>query len=140
MNSGSFDRFDLISIVIGGIMIVVLLVAIGGGLGFAEPRGESTYTGVVVDFENERGIPFETTQAHLKTNPESSNKETFCVHPENRDRQVEVLRDAARSGDVVSVTYSRPLFVPVWDCEADTSIIRDIAVREDVSPEEAASA
>lgn len=131
------DHLPAVATLVAIAAVVVLVVAaVAGFAGFAEQRGESTYSGVVVDFENERGFVFKTTQAHLKTNPESSSGETFCVHPENRDRQVEVLREAARDGSVVTVTYSRPYFVPPWECESGISIIRDVEIREDVSPEE----
>lgn len=113
------------------IVATVVFMAVGVAVqGIGEQRSTSDYSGHVVDVENQRGIVLQTTQIHLKTDKESSNAETFCVHPDNRDEQLPKLRQAVNSGDRVTVTYSRPLYVPVWTCEAGTSIIRNVEVND----------
>lgn len=118
---------------------VVVIVAFGVGMtvlaGLSSQRGESTYTGQVVDVEVEKGVVFQTTQGKLKTHRRSSTVETFCVHPSNHDDQVPKLKQALERGDRVRITYSRPLYVSIWDCEAGTSIIRDVEVMNESDPE-----
>lgn len=113
---------------------VIFVLFVGGSIivgGVGDQRATSQYTGEVVDLENERGVLLRTTQVHLKTDAQASSSETFCVIDENRDEQLPVLRDAARNGHTVTVTYERPLYVPLWECEKDTSIIRDVEIRQE---------
>jgi len=112
--------------IVGVRLLIVLAVLFVGAVavGVDAPRGESTYTGVVVDVEVEKGIPA-TTQAHLKTDPQASSSESFCVLPDN-DEHLETLRTAARNGSRVTVTYERPLFVPFWTCERGLSYITEM--------------
>lgn len=132
------DWETIIGIVVVGVMAALIVMVVGllvvtllPYAGIDATRGESTYTGEAVDSENERGLIFQTTQIHLKTDDRSSEAETFCVHPDNRDEQVDVLREAARGDDRVTITHSRPYFVPIWECEAGTSIVRDVEVHDE---------
>lgn len=113
-----------ISVLFGVLLILAVVVGSLGGVSAA--RGESAYTGQVVDLENERGLVFQTTQVHLKTDSQASSSEVFCVHPDSRDEHFDELREAASSGDRVTITYSRPYVVPIWQCQSGTSIVRDV--------------
>ena len=97
--------------------------------GVSEVRQPSDYTGNVVDIENEKGIIFRTTQAHVKTDRRSSEHETFCVHPDNRE-QLDTLRDGLQTDNRVTIEYSRPLYVPVWVCQSGTAIIDEVTIHE----------
>ena len=117
---------------IGGLAVVgvVAIVVIGAVLFFAtgigSVRGESTYSGEVVDLENQKGMIVQTSQVHMKTDATSSSSETFCVHPDNRE-QMDTLRQAASSGQQITVTYERPLYVSPMECEGGTSIVKNIS-------------
>lgn len=127
------DDAKFILFFIGALAVLSLLftgfvVLIGG---ISDYRAPSDYTGQVVDLEVERGLVFQTTQAHLKTHRRSSEAETFCVHPSNHDEQLPQLREALQNGSRVTVTYSRPRYIPIWECESGTSIIREVEVHAD---------
>lgn len=121
------DKHDAVLLV--GVAALAITLVVSGVLisGFGSSRAESQYTGQVVDIENEKGVVLQTTQANLKTNPRSSEHETFCIHPDNRE-QLQPLRESLRNGQRVTITYDRPLYVPVWTCKGGTSIITDIEV------------
>lgn len=118
-------------IVVLAIITVVLWAALMAVLGLSTVRGQSDYTGYVVDMEYEKGIVFKTTQVKMKTHPRSSEHETFCVKVPDNGHQVDALREALAEQRRIRVEYSRPLYVPVWECDTGLSIVRDIeAVNE----------
>lgn len=126
-------RFDLHTVVQIGIVLFVAAMVIAvvlGTLGLGTPRAPSEYSGQVVDVENDKGFVFQTSQVHLKTGPQSSSAETFCVHPDNKDEQMPVLRGALSNGSRVTVEYERPYFVGRWECENDTSIVTDVEIED----------
>lgn len=124
------DALDALMAVFAFAVLLIMVVPIAMFVGVDAARGESQYAGQVVDVEVDRGYVFQTTQALVKTDRRSSTTETFCVHPSNRE-QIQTLKSALNEGDRVRITYSRPLFVPVWTCEPGTSIIRDVEVIEE---------
>jgi hypothetical protein len=121
------DALKLIGGAIAVALAILIVMALVAGIGAV--RHESQYTGQVVDIENEKGIILQTSQAHLKTDSRSSEHETFCIHPDNRE-QLEPLRQTLRDGQRVTITYERPMYVPVWTCQSGTSIITDIDVSD----------
>lgn len=122
---------DVMKLTITGIVVVaVILAALTLLAGLGSERHESQYSGQVVDVENQKGLILQTSQAKLKTDSRSSQHETFCIHPDNRE-QLDPLQKALRDGDRVTITYERPRYVPVWTCQQETSIITDIEVSEE---------
>lgn len=114
-------------IITGLVAAAIIIAAIGAFIGFGTPRGQSQYTGHVVDVEHDKGIVLPTTQVHMKTNPRSSSKETFCVMDEQNPEHLERLRGAARNNSRVTVTYSRPLFVWRGKCDTGLSVVKNVA-------------
>lgn len=110
------------AVVIGGLILFFMLPGVG------TPRGESQYTGVVVDTEYESGFVFKNTIIHLKTNPRSSESETFCIAIPDDQAMYEQLNDALRNGTRVTVTYSRGIVENPFDCMMDHSLVRSVEV------------
>lgn len=113
-----------IAIAITAIIVVALLAY--GVMGLASSRGESEYTGHVVDVVEDKGVVFRPTWANMKTSPRSSDIQQYCIHPDDEERLEEEFYAAMEGGERVTVTYSRPLWVSPSECPQDTSIIRDI--------------
>lgn len=93
-------------------------------------RGESTYTGYVVDTEIDKGLIFRTSQVKMKTHPRSSAVEAFCLPTEEFEEQaIQSLQDQ----EPVTVTYSRPLWVNPMQCDGGLSIVKSFSEAEEVS-------
>ena len=84
-------------------------------------RGESTYTGYVVDTEIDKGIAFRTSQVHLKTHPRSSSVEEFCLTNETLEQNAQQYLEEEQK---ITVTYSRPLWVNPFTCEGGLSVVK----------------
>lgn len=113
---------------IGLVAVVVVALLLYGFLGLSATRGASTYTGQVVDIEHEKGLFLKTSQVHLKTNLESSEAETFCVHPSEVDEHLPILRRALRNNQQVTISYSRPLWVSPSECQSGLSMVDDVEI------------
>lgn len=112
------------------VVVVVVLYGFYLFLGVSHARGDSQYTGVVVDVEEDSGYIWKTTEVHIRTSEYSSETETFCVHPTNEDEQVPTFRQALKDGERVTVTYNRPLYVPRQECQAGLSIVQNVTVHD----------
>lgn len=127
--NGSIDWFAtavLTFVIIAGVIAVLALMP-----GIGTPRDTSEYTGYAVDTEYEKGLIFTNTKVHLKTNPRSSEHETFCVAiPEDEDT-FRTLQKAARNGQRVTVTYERGIYESPHDCYNDSSMVVDITVHNE---------
>ena len=117
-------EFGIVIIVIAG----VLLFSVFGFFGFGQARGESTYTGYIVDTEIDRGYIFRTSTAHMKTHFRSSAVESFCLQTEELEQRAKELQAAEKK---VRITYSRPLWVSPAQCDGGLSLIKDITVVKD---------
>lgn len=125
----SISAFNFVAtvVIIACVLLFVGTVA-ASTLGVSSARGESQYTGVVVDVEEDKGLVFRTSQAHVRTDERASQTETFCVHPDSKEEQIPDLRSALNDQTRVTITYERPRVVPIWTCESGTSIITNIEV------------
>lgn len=123
-----------VAIVVIFITIFITAVIVGGLLaGLAPPTEESTYTGYVVDAEVDRGFIFRTTTIHMKTHPRSSVLERFCVLESNENSQLDQLRQSLYDQTRLRITYTRPAYVGIWDCNAHTTIIENIEIANKTS-------
>lgn len=117
----------LVPLITGLAVVLIVGFTVASFLGLGTPRSPSEYSGVAVDVEYEKGIVLKTTQIHLKTHPQASSVETFCVLTPEDDAIVEEFRGALQNGDRVTVHYSRPLIVSPWDCESGLSTVDRIS-------------
>ncbi|WP_276273626.1 hypothetical protein [Haloarcula litorea] len=75
----------------------------------------------MVDTEIDKGFIFRTSQVHLKTHPRSSAVEEFCLVSDKQEQKAEQY---LRNQQKVTVTYSRPLWVSPFTCDAQLSIVK----------------
>lgn len=122
-----------------GIVLIIGFLGFGiaSAAGLSNARAPSEYSGHVVDVEQDRGTVFRTTQLNMKTHPQASSSETFCIQ-DGDEEILETAKNATRNNDRVTIEYSRPYFVWIGDCESDTSIVQDITVTNQSANESAA--
>jgi len=107
-----------------GIIIAVGLLAYGV-MGSGTPRGESEYTGVVVDVVEDKGLAFRPSWVNMKTNSRSSDVQQYCLADEDSE-MIDRFYSAMDSGQRVTVSYSRPFWVSPDQCKSGQSIIHDV--------------
>lgn len=115
------------------VVTVVLLAIIVALTGFGSIRGQSEYTGHVVDVVEDKGVVFRPTWVNMKTDPRSSDIQQYCVLPDDEREILPEFYDAMESGDRVTVTYERPLWVNPNDCNGSQSIITDVRYANETS-------
>lgn len=118
------------STIMGVLTVVIILSLIAGVIvlfnGLGSKRGQSQYTGHVVDVAEDKGVVFTPDWAVMKTDPRSSDKQTFCIRPEDGSELLPQFYSAMESGDRFTVTYHRPLFVWPDTCRSQDAIVTDI--------------
>jgi len=99
------------------VMMIVMVGAIfSAGFGFGAPR-EGTYTGNVVDVSTQGWI-WKVSEVELRTSPESSETESFCIPQTAHGEQLrEELKQALESGQRVQISYDQGMFNPPWKCD-----------------------
>jgi len=80
------------------------------------------HTGYVSSVE-QSGIIWKTWTAYIKTDPQSSQEDTYCVTDTNT---VTALQSAATERSLVTVYYSVPMLTWKWQCGSEQSIIQSI--------------
>jgi len=119
---------DRKEIAIYAIIVLVALPIMYVGSGLGQARAPSEYTGYVVDVEEDRGPPFfRTTQVHMKTHPQSSTTETFCVTG-NTAGTLNQAYESMQNQTRATVAYERPWYVSPRECESGTSIAQNISL------------
>lgn len=129
-----FDRDGGIDWFITGVLafcLIVGLVTVGFATpGVGTPRSDSTYTGHVVDVQYESGFLLKNTYIHMKTHPQASESEVFCVAVPDDESYVEEGRQALRNDQRVTVEYKRGIIEDPRDCKADNSLVTDIEIAD----------
>src|ERR1017187_9656964 len=80
------------------------------------------HTGYVSSVE-QSGLFWKTWTAYIKTDPQSSQEDTYCVTDPSVVNQ---LQSAATQRNLVTVYYSAPMVVWKWQCGSEQSIIQNI--------------
>jgi hypothetical protein len=109
-------------IILGFFLSSVIL----GYMGISTPVGESSYTGVIVDVEHNRGYIFRTTQVYMKTDATASAVETFCVKADSQPELFESVKKNYQDGEKVTVDYDRPIWVSPFKCQSGHSVINSV--------------
>lgn len=107
----------LIALIVGSVYLVK---------GFGEKRGQSEYTGHVVDVVEDKGVIFSPTWVNMKTNPRSSDIQSYCILPSDEEELLPKFYTAMEDGDRYTVEYQRPLYVNPHQCRNSDAIITDI--------------
>jgi len=123
MSSGEF----WMKLAAGAVVVLLVLAAMGYGVaGLGVKRGQSEYTGHVVDVVEDRGVVFTPSWANMKTSPRSSDIQSFCITPAREDELVPKFYEAMKDGGRYTVTYERPLWVSPSTCRNEDAIVTDI--------------
>lgn len=82
------------------------------------------HTGYITAVEQE-GVIWKTWKAYVKTDPQSSQEDSYCVKD---DSVISQLKDEAKKRSLVTVSYSAPFVVFNWECGGEGSIIRSMSL------------
>lgn len=87
--------------------------------------GSGQHTGYVTAVEQE-GIFFKTTRVYFKTDPQSSQEDSYCVLPASKFL-VTTLDDAAAKRALITLSYSSYLLTGMTECGAENEYITQIS-------------
>lgn len=113
------------------VVIALILAAWGlfyAGNGVGEIRGESQYTGHVIDVVEDKGLIFRPNWINMKTNPRSSDIQSYCIRPSDENSLLPQMYEAMEQGHRVTVSYSRPLWVNPHTCRSSDAILHSVEV------------
>jgi hypothetical protein len=104
------------------VIVIFLFVTVGTSvLGIGAARGESTYTGYIVDTEIDKGFVFRPSTAHMKTHVRASTHESFCLPTDQMEQQAMEFQEQEQK---IRITYSRPVFVSPTKCDNSVSLVQ----------------
>lgn len=108
----------------GWLIVLVLAVGYFSFVSHIGAANNGQHTGYVTAVEQE-GIIWKTWRAYVKTDPQSSQEDVYCV----KDAQVVYdLKSTEESRALVTVSYASPLVVFKWECGGESSIIQSISL------------
>jgi hypothetical protein len=108
----------------GGIFFLILIALIGFGTISHIGPNNGQHTGFVSSVE-QSGIIWKTWRAYVKTDPQSSQEDSYCV---TDPAVVSQLQNTEQSKESVTVNYSSPLFVWKWQCGGESAIVNSVQV------------
>lgn len=103
----------------GGIFFLIFIVPIFFTL-HSPNAGE--HTGYVTAIE-ESGLIWKTSTVYIKTDPQSSQEDAYCVVDSNVINQ---LKEKSTTRELVTIQYSVPFLVPGWKCKGEGSIVDSV--------------
>ena len=118
MNSDDKLIYSGITIVVVIVVLFLLSICLGS---FRVPNS-GQHTGYVSSVE-QSGIIWQTWTAYIKTDPQSSQEDAYCVTDPD---VVSELQEDGASRTLVTMDYSAPLYVWKWQCGNEPSIINGI--------------
>ncbi len=114
---------------LGWFGIIVLVLLGWGTISHIGATNNGQHTGYVTAVEQE-GLIWKTWRAYVKTDPMSSQEDSYCVKD---PAVVSQLQGIETSRSLVTVNYASPWLVWKWQCGGEGSIISSIA-NQDSSP------
>lgn len=110
--------------IVGLIWVLIVLTFVLGILYalFVESTGGSSgrHTVYISAVEDEDNLVWDATLAYVKTSPQTTQEEKYCV---NDPRVRKLLEEAAASQKPVVVYYQNDFFMMKWECVSGMSII-----------------
>ena len=108
---------------------ILALVAIGAVLfvyffAMFQTPNSGQHAGYITAVE-ESGLLFHTWIAYVKTDPQSSQEDAYCV---TDSRVIASLQSDAEDRTPVTVYYAAPVMIWKWQCESPSSIINAVQV------------
>ena len=105
-----------LALLIGSLIVGSMLISHIG------PVNDGQHTGYVTAVEQEGWI-FKTWRAYIKTDPQSSQEDKYCVTDESLIKQ---LKERAKDRKLITVDYSAPFIIWNTQCAREGSILRSI--------------
>src|ERR1035437_6454435 len=105
--------------IIASIILVVLAVLFLYSFAFFQIPNSGQHTGYVTSVEKS-GIIFKTWIAYVKTDPQSSQEDTYCIT--DPDTLIS-LQSYEKERLPITVYYSAPVILWKWQCGHGASII-----------------
>lgn len=117
-NGGFIEEFVVLVVVVGiiGLIIAACFIDHIGG------TSSGQHTGYVTAIEN-NGIIWHTTTAFIKTDPQSSQEDKYCVMDSSVVAQ---LKKAADTRELITINYYEPVLVWSSECDHEGAIISSI--------------
>jgi hypothetical protein len=107
---------------LGWSVMVVFFLAGWGTISHIGAANSGQHTGYVTAVE-QQGLIWKTWRAYVKTDPMSSQEDSYCVMDPSIIRQ---LQDAETSRALITVDYASPHIVWKWECDGEGSIITSL--------------
>ena len=118
-NTNYFDSQETTALTF--VFLVIGIIVLAFTASFHIPNS-GQHTGYVTSVE-QSGIIWKTWTAYIKTDPQSSQEDKYCVTDPN---VVSQLQFAAIQRDIVTVYYSVPWLTWKWQCGYEQSITQNI--------------
>lgn len=107
---------------LGWFFIIALALFGWGTISHIGATNNGQHTGYVTAVEQE-GLIWKTWRAYVKTDPQSSQEDSYCVTDPSVVNQ---LQSIEQTRELVTVSYSSPFLVWKWQCGGEQSIISGI--------------
>jgi hypothetical protein len=115
---------------IAGVLVFLLIIVLAllgwGTISHLGAMNNGQHTGYVTAVEQE-GLVWKTWRAYVKTDPMSSQEDSYCVTDPS---VVSQLQDIETSRALVAVNYSSPYLVWNWQCGGEGSIINSVTISD----------
>lgn len=114
-----------------GIFALIVLALVGWGtISHIGATNNGQHTGYVTAVEQE-GLIWKTWRAYVKTDPQSSQEDSYCITDLNVVSQVQ---DLEKNRTLATVNYASPWLVWKWQCGGEGSIIKSVSVGTNQRP------
>src|ERR1035437_4699611 len=118
-NTNYFDSQETTALTF--VFLVIGIIVLAFTASFHIPNS-GQHTGYVTSVE-QSGIIWKTWTAYIKTDPQSSQEDTYCV---TDPKTVTALQSAETEKSSVTVNYSVPWMTWKWQCGGEQSMIQSI--------------
>ena len=106
------------------VLVIILVMVFFGLFGIFQTPGSGQHTGYVTAVDK-TGIIFQTWTAYIKTDPQSSQEDAYCVAD---PATITALQNYEKDRSLVTIYYSEPIVVWKWQCAHQASIIHSISI------------
>ena len=108
----------IISVLVGAFFLILIAAFVYFFAIFQTPNS-GQHTGYITSVEK-TGFIFQTWTVYVKTDPQSSQEDTYCI---TDSRIITQLQQYEKARLPVTVYYAAPLILWTWQCPQKASII-----------------
>jgi uncharacterized protein YxeA len=110
--------------IIISLIIIILVIIFITSFGIFQAKYSGQHTGYVTSVEKS-GVIFQTWTAYIKTDPQSSQEDTYCITNPNI---ITDLQNYEKERIPITIYYSAPVILWKWQCEKKASIINSVFI------------